>query len=630
MKTYSMLSALCLAAPAAAQLPFDLVEITTVGNPDHPGVDFQRHPASFQTMESGPIASVDVNNDGWIDLFFSDTEGHPNHLYINNADGTFSERAAEFGISEVTKRRGSSVFFDMDNDGDLDLLSCGYPGQAVLNFDLYTLLRNNGAPDYHFTDVTQSTGGFELAFLAEPTILGDPGGVTTGDVDGDGFLDIFVTYVERISGTYILDAPRLWLSEPNPVAEVPGQLDYSPRVFRDRTAESGLNETTLGWTWTPTLYDYDRDGDLDLHIAMDGGMDVLRYNDGTGFFGPNMATPAGLNGAPAETRTEMGVAFGDVDFDGQQDIYTTNAHLADRFYMNRGSIQGGALVPFYEDVAPETDTDVCVFGWGCSFADMDLDQDLDLVVVAGMGVGLLNFYHENQWPSLEASGVAPNFVNRSAELPDFQQPGGQPDVARAMSSVDFDNDGDLDVIVGRYGEGTLVITGPKVKAGVFENTLATTNHYLELDLREANGSRNTVGARVYMRAGEEVQMRTVPGAGTSFHAQEPYRQHFGLGQEPIAAWICVRWTDGSQNVMLNVPGDQIVSIDRLLHDNSGDMNGDNAVNQADLDAFAFAIRRPVAYDSVYGWWPYQCLGDMNGNGHLDSDDLVLLTAKVNG
>ncbi|MHC4376263.1 MAG: FG-GAP-like repeat-containing protein [Planctomycetota bacterium] len=627
-------SAQLVAAPTAAAqfgaLPFDLDEINVSGHDQHPGIDFTRHPVSIYAAEGGGLATVDINDDGFIDVFFSDTEGHPNHLYINQGDGTYVESAEAYGIQEISKRRASALFFDMENDGDLDFLSCGYPSQAIPNFDLYSLYRNDGAPDYHFTDVTVSAGNFQLAFLPEPTIIGEMGGVTCGDLDGDTYLDVFCTYWNRSYG-FFFDQPRLWMNADNPLPDGADPATHSPRKFEDKTLEAGLAEPIEGWQWTPTLIDVDRDGDLDLHINIDQGFDVLRLNDGTGFFGPDIANGVGINGDPPQTRSEMGVGYGDVNFDGLSDSYHTNAYEDDRFYINQYDWDEAGGIEF-TDVAIGTTTNVSSFGWGAQFADFDHDTDLDLMSLAGMAVGYDNHYHENLYPQPafpENPLSPPAFTERSEDLPDFWRPGGQADVARNLAAFDHDNDGDLDVIIGRYGSSGLVDPGIRPGASVYENTATDLGNWLQVDPRERTGSRNVVGARVYVRAGDRIMMREILGGGSSFLTQLPYRQHFGLASETEANWVCIRWFDGHHTVEVGPAANQILRVDKKAQNWTGDMNGDGVVNQEDVSLLITAVRRPGAYDGTYFGWPWQITGDMNGDSKVDADDIPLLQALVN-
>jgi enediyne biosynthesis protein E4 len=624
----SLAAAALLAGPlfGLQTLEFGFEELTLTGHPEHPGILFERHPVSIFAAEAGGAATVDFDEDGDLDVFLTDTESWPNHLYVNQGDGTFDEQAQAYGVDEPTKRRGSALFFELDNDGDLDLLTLGYPSQVVLNLDLYTLFRNDGAPGYGFTDITSSVGGFVHVPTPEATLIGEPGGVTSGDIDGDSYSDVFVTWWNRSTG-YLNDQPRMWRNLPNTAAPAVGQTDYSTRVLQDFTIQAGFAQPIGGWIWTPTLIDVDRDGDLDMHINVDFGLDVLRLNNGSGVFGPNICTEVGWNGTPEASRNEMGIAFGDIDFDGDLDTYQTNFDNNDRQYINRSDLSSGGVGLLFEDVAPSLGTAVSTVGWGAAYLDLDHDRDLDLLSMNGMGVPAGNWFFENRWPEKVAPGGPVLFAERSAELGDYQTPAGIGDIARNLAPFDFDGDGDLDLLVGRYGTSSIVSPGPRAHAALWRNTLDNDNGWLQLRLYERQGSRMVTGARVHLRSGLELQSRIVTGGGTSFLTQEPYRQHFGLGDKTLY-WVAIRWFDGSVQVIESPAPNQVLRVDRAQKNQAGDVNGDGLVNSTDVTLLARAINRPKSFDAVYGFWPWQITGDLDGNGVVEAADLALLDSVV--
>ena len=624
----TLAAAALLAGPllAAQTLEFDLEEVTVDGHPDHPGILFERHPVSVFAAEAGGVCTVDFDEDGDQDLFLTDTEDWPNHLYVNQGDGTFIEEAQARGIDEPTKRRGSALFFELDNDGDLDLLTLGYPSQVILNLDLYSLYRNDGAPGYGFTDITDSAGGFVHKSTPEPTLIGEPGGVTSGDIDGDGFADVFVTWWNRSDG-FLNDQPRMWRNLPNPVPATSGQTDHSVRIMQDFTVQAGLAEPVGGWIWTPTLLDFDYDGDLDLHVNVDFGLDVLRLNDGTGVFGPDICTEIGWNGSPAQTRNEMGIALGDVDFDGDLDTYQTNFDVNDRQYINQSDLSVGGTGLAFADAAPLLGTAVSNVGWGTAYVDLDHDKDVDLLAVNGIAVPATNWYFENQWPVTTGPGGPPLFTDRSGEVPDFRSPAGVSDIARNLVPLDYDLDGDLDVFVGRYGSSSVVSEGSESHAALWRNTLENDNGWIELRLYGRQGSRMVTGARVHVRSGEEIQTRVVTGGGTSFLSQVPYAQHFGLGSTSLT-WVAIRWPDGVVQVVENPVANQSQRIDRASGTDIGDVNGDGITNSTDVTLLARALNRPNAYDELFGFWPWQITGDIDGNGVLEQHDVDLLDALI--
>ena len=612
-------------------LPFDLKEITVKkSTPSFPGIDFQFSPVGFEPTECGGVAVMDFDNDQLLDVYLPNTEFLPSKLYRNLGGGKFVDVAPAMGVDEPLKRRAGALFLDIENDGDLDLLTIGYPGYTA-NLDLYSLFRNNGTPNYNFTNVTASAGSFPLAPTTEQTLLGDYAGAAAGDYDGDGYVDFISTWFARLPG-YLYDQLRIWRSVPNAPA-MPGQLNWSPRLFVDDTITTGLDTWFQGSTWMPSFVDYNRDGMLDLHLNIDFGMDILRLNNGDGTFGPDVATSIGMNGLPAETRNEMGIAFGDIDFDGDFDQFQSNAYWGDRFYRNDSSFGLAGTGLGFTDFAPAVGAHLARYGWGAALSDMDNDRDLDLLRVAGLVVPQSNWFHENQWPSTLADGVTPLFVDRSADVPTFSKslgnPSGDIDISKALVPFDMDNDGDLDVLVTRPGKSPYINPGQHTRTGVFLNTLLSNNRWLQIDLRGFEGSRNVTGAKVYVRTGGVTQTKQVL-SGSSFMSQEPDRLHFGLGNDGPVNWVIVRWPDNTMSGTATISLNAIRKLNKPLLDSLGDVTLDGVVNQADLDALRWAVINPSQAAALFPSHPYPIVGDMNDDNTLDNLDIDLLFHKIFG
>ncbi len=629
---------LALTAPiplAAAQgllgspLPFDLKELTVdTQAPEFPGIDFTFHPVGFEASECAGVAVMDFDNDSLLDVYLPNSEFYGNKLYRNLGDGTFVDVAVARGVDQTTQRRAGALFIDVENDGDLDLLTLGYPGYTA-NMDLYTLFRNDGAPAFSFTDVTVSAGSFPLALTEELTFLGDYGGASAGDFDGDGYLDFIATYWARLPG-FLYDQMRIWRSVPNSPMPL-GATDWSSRRFQDATITAGMDEWFPGSTWMPTLLDYDRDGHLDIHINVDFGEDILRLNDGTGTFLPNQANAAGLNGAPTETRNEMGITLGDIDFDGDLDQFQSNAYWGDRFYRNDSELGESGQGLAYEDFAPDVSAQLARFGWGVALTDMDNDADLDLLRVAGMKNPFSNWFHENQWPATLPDGKTPLFVDQSVHVPTFAKTKGNAlgdeDIARSLVPFDMENDGDMDLVVTRSGISPFLIHGQHTRTAIYENTLQTTSKWLQVDLRETGGSRNVSNTQVFVRAAGRTQMKQVV-TGSSFQGQMPDRLHFGLGDPGSIGWIAVRWVDGSITGALGTPSNSITTIQHQGFDFRGDVYPNGVVDAFDLVAFDWILANEALAAANFGHLPYKILGDINGDNVLDGLDRALLVNLI--
>ncbi len=276
------------------------------------GLDFvARHNPLFSTAEwfpekfgilkygSAGVSAVDYDGDGWYDLFFADGAG--SRLFRNNGDGTFRDTTVEAGFPVDLPGINVALFADLDNDGDKDAFLGRFMGGN-------RLLRNDGAGA--FTDVTAATDlGRSFVVVA-----------TAGDYDNDGDLDLYL-------GRYL--DPRTNLpttlfytrnGEGNSLLRNDGGLR-----FTDVTEEAGVREggLTLGVTWG----DYDADGDLDLYVANDFGRNALLRNEGDGTFADVSEETGTL-----DFGFGMSASFGDVDNDGDLDIYVSNVHSGQRWY----------------------------------------------------------------------------------------------------------------------------------------------------------------------------------------------------------------------------------------------------------------------------------------------------------
>ena len=651
----TFVSAALLCAPITAQLmggplDFDFERINKPGHPADPGITYSFLPISDFVAEAPGITLGDVNNDGLVDVMFCKIEGYPNELYVNNGDGTFTESAAAYGVDEPSKRRGNSLLLDYDNDGDLDLITFGYPSKPIQNLDLYSLYRNDGSPGFGFTEVTASAGGFVLGPSAETTTVGDPGGAAAADYDRDGYLDVLVTYWHRNQPQtgYSEDQFRLWHNEPNPVPPR-GEPDYSERIYVDKTLAAGIDHLGgIGWIWQPVFVDVDRDGYPDIHINVERDEDLLLMNLGNGTFAPNVATGIGMNfnGPPPQPAGawghEMGKSVADFDNDLDQDFYLTNPgtgywNKADAFYRNETDLsEGGSGLAFtqvgLDGGGNEVALDSLGVGWGAVFQDLDNDCDLDLVTARGMSVGTAqNTVWRNLYPATTGSLGAVAFEDLLPAMNNGGSAwlGGCWDTARALVSFDYDADGDLDLIFTRNGN-TPPLPTDKLDAAMYRNTLVSTNNWLELDLTEAGGSLNTVGARVFVRgAGGVVQMKEVQ-CGGSFLSQEAARLHFGLGNVAEADYVVVRWFDGSLTVVTAADDDLqgVVAIAHGADTFTGDLDGSGTVDEVDLQLLVTSLYDEATVDATVPSWPWRLTADVDGNGLVDRRDFASVRPLV--
>ena len=506
------------------------------------GVDAKRY--IVEVVGCG-VAAIDYDNDGWLDLLvLSGTrlEGAPagtsNRLYKNNRDGTFSDVTARAGLT-WTGWASAVTVGDYDNDGFDDIFISAY-GQNVL-------YRNNG--NGTFTDVTARAG------LASPGVRYGAG-CTWVDYDRDGKLDLFVaTYLD----TTIEKLPKpgdsndcRWKGVPVncgprglPTGYVQLFRNNGDGTFTDVSRASGIAAAAKSYPMTAVAADYDGDGWPDIYVACDSTPSWLFRNQRDGTF-KEEALERGL--ALSEDGLEqagMGIATGDYDLDGRLDIFKT--HFADDTNVLYRGDDGG----FFTDVTIRAGIGVETryVGWGAGLVDLDNDGLPDIFMVTG-GV-----YPEveKQLPAYPAKTPRLVFRNlgngRFEELIEEAGPGvAAAHCSRGCAFGDFDNDGDVDVVVVNLNE----------PPSLLRNDLTGGGHWLKVLLVGATSNRSAIGAKVAARYGTRTQVQVV-SAQASFYSVNDRRLHFGLG-EATAADLTIRWPNGATEEIARVGADQLVVI----------------------------------------------------------------------
>jgi len=490
------------------------------------------------------VAFLDYDNDGWLDLFVlcgSRLEGAPpdasNRLYRNNRDGTFTDVTRAAGLWR-TGWASSVALGDFNNDGCEDLLVT-YWGRNVL-------YRNNG--DGTFTDITESAG-----------LLQDPAwgsGCTFVDYDRDGRLDILIaTYAAFDLKTVPKQGEAVtcnWKGLPVPCGPrglPPGRLtlfhNNGDGTFTNVTEASGIAKARNSYPMTTVAADFDGDGWQDIYVACDSTASFLLRNNRDGTF-----TEVGLEAGVALNedgmeQAGMGVALGDYNLDGRLDIFKT--HFSDDtniLYSNRGNLDF-ADVTVTSGLGVETRY-TC---WGAGIVDLDNDGRPDLFAVTG-----------SIYPELEAKLPAYPFQTprvifrnlgggRFEELIEQAGPGiSAPHSSRGCAFGDFDNDGDIDIVVINLNE----------PPSLLRNDVTGGGHWLKVKLVGTKSNRSAIGATVVARYGGVQQAQGVLSQSSFFSANDP-RLHFGLG-ESNSADLEVHWPSGSVQTVKSVKSDQILTI----------------------------------------------------------------------
>ena len=526
----------------------------------HPSVygEAERKRFIIETNGCG-TAFVDYDRDGWIDaLVLSGTQlekdgrrdvqwtaekAPRNRLYRNRRNGTFEDVTDRAGLGRIGW--ASSVCAgDYDNDGWIDLFVTYY-GQNVL-------YRNR---EGRFDEVTASAG-----LTAQGTRWGS--GCSFIDYDRDGDLDLFVANYLRFD---LPSAPEpgqgancLWKGIPVNCGPkgLPTDTNLFFRnrgdgTFEDVSERSGIGSVTGRYPMTAVAADADGDGWTDLYVASDSTAAILYRNNRDATFTDVAIRSGAAFNDQGNPQAGMGTAIADINGDGLLDILKT--HFADdvpALYQNLGK-------GLFEDIAMTAGLGVQNrhVEWGAGMPDLDNDGLADIVYVTG-----------NVYPEVER--VLPQYPYRGPRIV-FRNTGGArfidvsaqsgagattPHSSRGASFGDYDNDGDIDVLVMNMNE----------LPSLLRNEYAGGNRWVSLRLEGRTSNRAAIGASVIVTAGGRRQARAVVSQ-SSYYSVDDLRLHFGLGTADRAERVEVRWPSGATQVLTNVRGGQVLTVteDRL-------------------------------------------------------------------
>ncbi len=481
---------------------------------------------------SGVIA--DLNADGWQDVFFlSGGVQQPDALFLNNGDGTFSERGAAAGLAHVHRGMAAAVG-DIDADGRLDLFVSSLGSGFLAQRGAHRLYRNegndvDGTP--LFTEIARAAGVNETSPRAA-----DGMGANFGDYDLDGDLDLFVT------GYHIGTQGNVLFAN-----DGRGRFDNVTRA-------AGLADLeTRGFM--PVFADMDGDRYPELLIAGDYQTSLYLQNNGDGTFSDRTAASGtGLDG------NGMGSVVADVNNDGLPDWYVTAVMSAggsvvggtgNMLYLNRGA-------GVFEERATDAGVDDGGWGWGVVAVDVNHDGLLDLVTTNGWNRP--NMDGELEWivdptrlflnQGVGPDGV-PSYVDVAADT--GLRHDGQ---GRGMVHFDLDNDGDQDLLIfNQLGPMTLYrndLTGPHT-------------HWLRVFLDTGGAAEERAlppdgfGSRISLLAGGNWQHRSI-GSGGGFLGTSELSAHFGLGAATRGDQLRIEWPDGSSTVLHDIAADATITV----------------------------------------------------------------------
>ena len=542
-----LLAAAVPRAPETRQVPVHFTDIT-----DSAGIKF-RHASSpekkyiIESM-SGGVALFDYDNDGWLDIYFTDaltvdTANNPNTarsaLYHNNGDGTFTDVTEKSGLAHPGWAMGA-VAADFDGNSYQDLY--------VTCFGHNPLYRNNG--DGTFTDVTARAGVDDLRWST---------GAAFGDYDNDGALDLFVSNYIDLN---LADLPAFGKDESCKYRGIPVQCgpkglqgagdsmfhNNGDGTFTNVTKKAGVSDPDRRFGLTTVWTDVDSDGWMDLFVANDAGGNYLYHNNHNGTF-TDIGLQAGVSlDDDGVAMGSMGVAIGDYQHTGLLGFFITNfsgehaalyRHEAPLFYTD---------VSFPSRVAPVSTPFV---GWGTGFFDYDNDGWPDLIAVNG-----------HVYPQMENANVGTTYRQRillfhnqrNGTFAEVATEGGEalmvPRVSRGAAFGDIDNDGDIDVVINNL-DG---------KPTILRNDGGNRNNWITIKLAEPGMNRDAIGAKVKVVSGDLAQWDEIRTSGSYLSSSDP-RLHLGLERRTQVDLIEINWPNGKVETVRNLPANCFLTIE---------------------------------------------------------------------
>ena len=556
-KRHSLISILCIVVLcsvtllAHAQLP-TFVDVT-----HEAGIHFQHSIGSRSSLLPEDMGSgagfADIDNDGDLDLYVVNIPGAlkdisskkkkdlpANVLYRNNGDGTFTDITESANVGDTGYGMGC-VFADYNGDGNLDLY--------VTNYGENVLYRNNG--NGTFTDVTQIAGvGCSLWST----------GAAFADYDGDNHLDLYVCnyVVYDLQKLEEMKAESKQSGKPVPSALNPHVFEPQENVFyqnngdgtfTDVTAEAGV-AATGGRSLQAIFSDFDNDNDMDLYVANDISENHAFRNEGNGKF-----TDVSAESWAADFRGSMGLTAGDVDADGDIDLFIS--HWVDEenaLYRNLlNEDKNPKRIRFVDESYTSMLAEVSIkqIGWGTSLFDYDNDGDLDIFVVNGSTFQKLDqpevlIPQQDQLFQNSGNGVF-RHVSKSTGISTLPER-----VSRGATFGDYDSDGDVDVfIVNNYAKPTLLQNK--------SDTLKNSNNWLHVKLTGTNENRYAVGAKIQLTTTDATQIREIY-AGESYMSSNSYITEFGIGKSTQIIMLKVIWSNGKTQTLKNISANQLIQV----------------------------------------------------------------------
>ena len=536
---------------------FCLVRVVSALDPTATGLSFSDQTKStgientYTLVGEGVVSyaaggtSGDFNNDGWQDIFIPGSDGQPHRLFINTKDGAFTDKAFEWGLTDRHNGIGVAVG-DINSDGWLDIFMTSLGPPENWGPGHHKLYRNDRG--IGFTDIAE-VAGVQFTSTLDP----DGFGAAFGDYDLDGDLDLCVA--GRVSSSLF--------------------RNDGDESFTDVTVESGLVAVTPFETeklkgFSPNFVDMDGDRYPELLFVSDFGRSKYFLNNSDGTFSDRT-----FESGTGKDQQGMGQTVGDFDGDGLLDWYVTSIYNLDdpdgeithltgnKLYLNTGNHR-------YDEWAQFAGVDDGGIGWGTLAVDFNHDGSLDIAETNGGHSVEFGGEPSYLWLN-DGSGF---FTERGVAL-GFEYTGH----GRGMVNLDYDNDGDQDIVVFANGS----------PASVFRNDLqGPSTNWLRvfLDTSDFPGlAPNGFGSKVIATAGGRSRVRSVHGA-ESYLGKGELSAHFGIGSPRFVDELRVEWTDGQVTILESVTANQTITVSPAgtagVPQKRGDCNLDGNLEVSDV------------------------------------------------
>lgn len=495
----------------------------------------------------GGVAFLDYDSDGLLDILlvrgstidqFERGGSAMCALYQGRGKGEFEDVTAKAGLTRRGWGQGVAVG-DYDSDGAVDFFLTGYASNA--------LYRNLG--DGTFEEVSTDAG-----IAPSPWSLG----ASFADIDRDGDLDLYVSNylaypLDRLPkrdancnyrGFGVFCGPRGLTGLRDSL-----YLNDGTGRFRDVARERSIDDDRL-YGLGVLVADYNNDSWPDIFVANDLTSNLYYQNNGDGTFEELSVLMGAAFSPDGVEEGSMGVDVADVDHDGWLDLYYTNSsYESNSLLVNNGD---GSFTNLTDSAGHGRSTHLYV-GWGVSFGDLDNDTREDLFVVNGhlypeadeFEMGLK---YEQRWLV---------FMNRDGR--EFAELGEELGLARRHKSRglalgDYDNDGDLDVVINN-------LDGPPA---LLRNDGGNARSWLLVDVRGV-GDRSAIGARVSVTAGNQTQLREIRSSASYLSAND-LRVHFGLGNRERVDSVTVRWPSGRERTVRDIATGRVIVMEEPAAD----------------------------------------------------------------